>query len=588
VLGLGLVALVLGLMAMAALARPGVALGVLVGTVVLVPGSLPLPGGPGFLTVHRLVLLAAAAGLVRRCVLRELPWSVFRVPPLGYRFLLVVGALAVIGIGLVQPSTDAAAATRNWQAFAVQAVFLWVWVALLRATDDPVRGAVALVVASLVAAAIALVERQTGGSYARLWFHTIPDLLASEQAQELAVRGGRVRVRAAADFTLAYAWATAATLPLLLVLGAVYRGGRRFLLLLGLPLLGVAVVLTYSRTVLAPLIVAVLVVAVVLRDRTIRVATASMVGAGLLALVLVPSIGAQFTQAVDQGSIDVRVDRLPVVAELAAQHAYTGLGYSGLASQGVVVTDTSYLLTYAELGVVGLALFVGLLVAATAVTLSGARSPDPVDRRVAVASGVGAALVLVGTFTFDAFSASAMAETFWLLIALGLVTLDGVTTRRRAFPLGARVALVLAALAAGFVVRAAAPTHVAQTWQYETLRGYTATAFAPTYTGTELRATMCAVIRRTLADRPVTCLAAGLAPGQGTLRLEAPTREALTRDTTAALDAVHSVRQLSRLTLQTRGPAQSGTSTGLRTAPVWLPVLVGLWVLPVPGRRRRW
>src|SRR5439155_23867072 len=98
--------LVVGAAALALLAfwRPPVtALVVLVGTVVLVPGSLTLPGAPGVLTVHRFVMLAAAAGLLRRCRRGELPWEVLRPPALVLRLLVVVGVIGVLGIGLLQP-----------------------------------------------------------------------------------------------------------------------------------------------------------------------------------------------------------------------------------------------------------------------------------------------------------------------------------------------------------------------------------------------------------------------------------------------------------------------------------------------------
>ena len=74
-----LLVLAAGALAAAAfLLRPRGALTLLVGVVVLVPGSLPVPGAPGVLTVHRLVLAAALAGLVRRCQRHDLPWSVDR------------------------------------------------------------------------------------------------------------------------------------------------------------------------------------------------------------------------------------------------------------------------------------------------------------------------------------------------------------------------------------------------------------------------------------------------------------------------------------------------------------------------------
>lgn len=582
--------LVVGAAALALLAfaaRPPLALATLTATVVLVPGSLTVPPAPGVVTVHRLVLLGAAAGLVWRGVRRELPWSVLRPPALVFRLLLVVGVLAVIGIGLVEPQTDASAAARNWQALAVQVPFLLVWVALIRACDDLLGAAVPLVVATLASGALALGEAATGTSYARLWFHAIPALLASDQAQVLAERGGHVRVRAAADFTLAFAWVTAAVVPLLLVLAALRRRARAALLVLGLPVLVLAVVLTYSRTVVLPLLMVVVLLGVVLRDRGIRLAAAAVLVGAATSLVLSPRFAGQFTAAIDTGSIDVRIERLPVIGQLAAAHPWKGLGISGLASQGIPATDSSYLLTYAEVGVLGLAAFVAVLVAAVGESLLAVRSVVRPDRLVALAAALGLIVLAAGTFTFDTFSAPAAAETFWLLAALGLVAQDGQSRSWRR--LGARLRLsgVAAAFLLGLVLRLAAPTHVAQTWQFESLLPYPATVQAATYTGTELRTTFCKLAREALAPHPLTCQATGEAPGQGILRLEADSTADLRAEQARVLAAAAGIRSLSRLELMSRGPAQTGTPTGLRTAPGWLAVLAGVWLLPVPGRRVR-
>ncbi|MBW8792218.1 MAG: hypothetical protein JF597_01010 [Streptomyces sp.] len=45
---------------------PRTALAVVLFSIALVPGSLTVPGAPGVLTVHRLVLLAAGANVVLR------------------------------------------------------------------------------------------------------------------------------------------------------------------------------------------------------------------------------------------------------------------------------------------------------------------------------------------------------------------------------------------------------------------------------------------------------------------------------------------------------------------------------------------
>ena len=575
-------------LAIVALLRPPrEALVVLVATVVLVPGSLTIPGAPGVLTVHRLVMLAAGAGLVLRCRRGALPWELLRPPALVLRLLLAVGVIGVVGVGLLQPQTDAAAAARNWQALAVQVPFLLVWVALVRACDDLLTPAAVLVAATLASGGIALLEAATGTSYARLWFHAVPALLASDQAQVLATRGGHVRVRAAADFTLAFAWVTAAVVPLLLVLAGLRRRARPALLVIGLPVLVTAVVLTYSRTVVLPLLLVIVLLGVVLRDTGIRAAAAVVLVAAPIALATIPALSAQFTAAVDVGSIDVRVQRLPVVGALVSAHPWTGLGIGGLASQGIGATDSSYLLTYAEVGVLGLAAFVAVVVGAVGESLLAVRTPVRAERLVALAAALGLVVLAAGTFTFDTFSAPAAAETFWLLAAVGLVAQDGLPRPWRPLTVRLRLAAVAGAFLVGLVLRAAAPTHVAQTWQFESLLPYPATVAAATYTGTELRTTFCKLAHEALRPAAVTCQATGDAPGQGLLRLQADSPAELRAAQTRVLEVAAPARQLSHLRLMSRGPAVTGKPTGLRTAPGWLPLLAVGFLLPVPGRRVR-
>lgn len=561
-------------------ADPQRALWILVLTVVLVPGSLPVPLGPGVLTVHRAVLVAALAGLLRRTHRGELPWTVWSLPPVGQRLLLLVGVAALLGVGLVQPETDPGSAARNWQDLVAQAVFLLAFLVLLRASPDPLAGAKALAIAALLAAGIAVLERLTGSSYARAWFRAAPSLLDTEQAQRLAVRGGEVRVRAAADFTLAYAWTAAAAVPVLVVLATLQRRARPWLLFLGLPLLLLTVVLTYTRSVIAPLLAVVLLIAAVLRDSAVRAATAAAVVVGFYAVLSSTSLEHQFTAAVDQGSIDVRVERLPVIGDLLAHHAYGGLGISGLFSQGIPATDSSYVLTYAELGVIGLAVLAAVLLCAVGGALAGTRSRVPEERLVALGAGLGALLLVAGSFTFDCFSSPASAETFWLLVALGLVAGDGQPGWAHAPGPRTRAALVLGAVALGLGLRWTAPTHVAQTWQFESLATYPATVAAATFTGTQLRATACRTIKQALPDTTQTC-ASSVGPGQGVLRLEAKDLIGLEAARSRAITAVHAIRPLSQLRLMPRGPAEEGTPTPLRTAPVWLAVFAATVLVPL-------
>jgi hypothetical protein len=327
-------------------------------------------------------------------------------------------------------------------------------------------------------------------------------------------------------------------------------------------------------------------VALALQDTALRVAAGSLVAVAVLVLLSGSALSGQFTAAVDTGSIEVRVDRLPVIGALVAAHPWKGLGISGLVTQGIPTTDSSYLLTYAEVGVLGLAVLVAVLAAGIGEAAVGAWVSAGADRLVAAAAALGLALVAAGTFTFDTFSVPAAAETFWLLAALGVVAQDGVRRPRRLRTVH-RLGAVLAALVVGIALRVAAPTHVAQTWQFEALQPYPATVQAATYTGRELRTTFCALARDAAPGPGFVCQGIGDAPGQGLLRLQAGSSAALAAERDTVLSAVAPARIVSRVELSPRGPAERGVPTGLRTAPGWLPVLVAVLVLPLPGGRRR-
>jgi hypothetical protein len=584
-----LVAIAAVLAAAAALAPPPRALVAMLITLVLVPGTLPPPGFPGVLTVHRIVWIAALAGVLRRGLIGTGPgWRALAPPPIASRFAVVLGVLAVTGVLLAQPATSADQAGRNWEALAFQLVALLAFLGIARETARPGAGALALVAVVGVSGLIAVAEHYTHSSYTRLWYHAIPSLLQSDEAQPLARRAGDVRVRGAADFTLGFAWCSAAVLPLIVVVGTRARRYRG-LVLLTLPLMVLAIYWTYSRSVVAPALVAiVLVVVLAVRVRGVQALTGGLFVTGLF---ISPSLIKGFTRSADTGSIDVRVQRLPVVGSLAAPHPYAGIGFSGLASAGIPTVDSTYLLMYAEAGVIGVTALIALLLMGTAVASSGVRAPDSATRALGLAYGLGALLLVVSGFTFDAFTTASVGELFWALVALGLVAAEvpGVRRRPRPLPLLVRVGALGALLVVGLALRTVAPTHVAQTWEFDTLSVAVNTYAAPTYTGTELQTTVCQAMQADLTDVPdiaLTCQPYGNAAGHGRLRLQAPTRAALARLATRETDIARQVPTLGRFTLAARTEPTKGTATGLRTAPVWLFVLGAVVLLPTPRVRQ--
>ena len=586
--------LVVVVLAGAALCAPSrAALGVVLGTFLLVPGILAPPGAPGVLTVHRLVLLAAVAGVVRQCRAGDLPWDVLRPPPVTARLGLVVGLFALLGVALAQPTTDPAAAARNWQAWLAQ-VLVVAGVAVVCRAGGPARHALPVLVAVAgLAALVTFAERLTGASYARAWYHLAPSLLGTDPAQVLATRGGRVRVRGAADFTLAWAWSGAALVPVALVTAGLLRGRPRAVALVVAGALGASVALTYSRGVVLPLLVVALLVLVVVRDRAVRVPVLAALALASAAALTSPALRGQFSTGVDRGSIDVRVQRFPALTDLVAAHPFRGLGMSGLASLGFPTTDSSYLLAYGETGTLGLAALSGLLLCAVLVPLRGAREPDLPTRLVCTGTGLGAVTLLVGAFTFDAFTTPSVAELFWALVAIGGVAVEGLPVAARRVPVPVRVGALAGLAVLGGVLALAAPRHAARTWQYESLDAYDATVFAPTYTGRQLRTSLCQVVQAAVQGSGVSvrCRTTGIGddddpPGQGLLRVQAPYSDLGEQHVEAAMAAVAGVRQLRGVRLQSRGGWVEGTPSVLRTAPAWLPLIGAVVLLPTPRRRR--
>jgi len=171
-----------------------------------------------------------------------------------------------------------------------------------------------------------------------------------------------------------------------------------------------------------------------------------------------------------------------------------------------------------------------------------------------------------------------------------------------AVPSFTRVAAVGLATAVGFFIYVAAPTHVAATFTFTTLSPATEFQQDPADTGSILIRTVCNVAAADefhQNDVSMTCQDpnAGLAPlaifhgdtlggpGQGTLRLQARDIDAARAELLDFTTALHSVRQLHDVRLHVVAPLKTGRPTPLRTAPVWLPLVVGLIVILLPRRR---
>lgn len=577
-------------------ARPERALGVVLVTLVLVPGTLPYLHLPGALTVHRVVAGTALLGLLQRVRRGQVPRDVLRVPAVARRFALLLGVAGVLGVGFLLAPSDPGSAARAWEALAAQGFVLMVVVALLRCCPSVERALLPLVLAVVASAAVALVERATGASFARAWFRLAPELLGTGPAQVLAERGGHVRVRAAADFTLAFAWGTTAVVPLLLVLASRGRRWLRGALLASSVVVLLALTWTYTRSIVLPAAVAVAVMAGVLRDRLLRYVVAA--GAGVVGLVVLasPQLQQDFSVAIDTGSIDVRFARLPVVMSLASAHPYKGIGLAGLSERGIPTTDSSFELLYAETGAIGVAVLAAVLLCGVAAAARPLLSRDHDDRVLGAGLGLGAALLVGSAFVYDTFTTPSSAELFWVLVGGGVVAAE----RSRALvPVPALgrygTGLALAGLVlVGLVLRSTGSTSVGRTWQLETLSPAVNTAAAPSYAGLQLQTTLCQVVEQQVrgdvdcrGSEPAPDGSNGRAPGQTLLELRAASSFGLRTLAQQAVVAIRSVPTLEHVELVPRTPERSGIPSGLRTAPAALLALGLALLLPVGGTRPR-
>ena len=594
------------LAALAALGRPSLTFGVLLGTVLLLPATILVPSSPSaILTVPRVVELGAIVGVVvayrRRPLPRRPAW-----PLVVFVLMAYLAVAAVTGIGLADRLTAPVPAAYAWVGLAEQVVLLVVGM-LLVVRIDPAR--LLLIVAGLagVACLVGSVEAATGSSWARLVFHGVPSQLSSVQAQLLEHRQGHLRVRGAADFALEYGWFVAALVPFAAAAAAAAaRRGRRLVataaVLLAVALVGVCY-LTRTRSALAAVLCIAAVLGVALAPRT---RSSLIIGLGILAvtgLAAGPTLASALSPSAGQGSIDVRLARLPQVLSLAADRPLRGIGLTGIQRLGIAGFDSSFVRAYVETGAVAsvllaLALLTSLVTVGRGLLVRARLRLGGDDALLALASLTALVALLASASSFDTFGVLGSTRLFWLLCAVGVVAAERLRGPARLPSLRAtatvpRLALVVAAIGAGFVVRAATPTHVADTAVFATLDVATEAVADPPGMGRTFVTTVCdaasEIAQPGQSWRVTRCGESG-PPGWGTLRVEAGSR-AQTQDALVQIArAVYQIPGLQHLRIgrSALGP-QTGRPAPAEVAPAVFGVLAAFAVLILPGSDdRRW
>lgn len=580
----GIVVLAIAYILSASLQRAFVAF---LATVFLLPATMALPNAlSSGLTMPRLATIALALRVLIALRRREMPSSALRPTVVHGAFYAFLGVALVNGVLLAAPTTSTAAAIGRWIDIAVQFVVFYLAVAILRTVG--VRPVVrALVVLLGLSTAIALIERLTGSGWSHFLLGHLQSQRGTDAARPLVQRGGGYRVRAAAPYALDFGWISAMALGLALVVAV-----RSRIWLIGLLPVAVVVAIYWSntRSAFAGVALVLVVVLVASGDRRVIVLAIAALAVGGLAYLGVGSIRGSFTGAQQQGSTEVREQRLPEITHILTTEAYHGLGLQGLVPLGFPSTDASALLIYAELGVVGVAAFVALLIVLLAYCSAGLRAPPGWDRRIAAAALAGMLASIAGAFAFNLFTEMESALLFWILAALGVVVADRYAHERSHPALSrSRIAALPAALLLGFLLSSFVPSHasVVAPFDAEPL----ARLIPPG--GTDAGSTgqiwlhsLCGVAHATPLPpkAKLSCTDAHGSPGFGTLRVDAPSlgtaKRAMGAIQTAAesqLPGAHVFPQMTSV----------GAPTWARTAPAWAITAAVILVLFFPYWRRR-
>lgn len=558
----------------------------LLATTLLVPDILRLPHAPSRLPISRLVLYAFAVGLLIRIRHGELSIDVLRPRRVQGAFVAFLLAAFVLGvIGAPSPATVSGSLSL-WLNFLDQLVLLTVVLAAARALG-PTRIVRDLAVVAVLAALVAVWEHFSHDSYARFWFRHTPDLRRT-QAVPLELRGQSVRVRASAQYALEFGWMETMLLPAVIVaaLASWWRSA-----LVAPAILAVAVLWSQTRSSLAGMVVVVVVLALLGRaDRRVVVLLAAAAVAAVAVYVAIPGVRQPYQAAQHSDSADARTRRLIVLTTDVAERPYNGIGLNGLDVRGYAGADSTYLLLYASVGVIGLAAFGLLLLAALATTLLAAWRAPPRHRLVVAACAAGVVGGVAGASAFDQFSPPASAWIFWLLVALATATLPEPDRGPRSWLPAARVAAPVAGVLIGILFAAVAPTHTAASYRFETLQEpllSEARYQNEGFVGRVLIHTACSAAGLANARGPrakLECTDIRAGQGIGEMRLESGSRrrldQALVATRTAAAGVVRGFRA-HRLS-----GAVTGRPTWARTAPAWLGVLALGGALLCPPRRR--
>ena len=541
-----------------------------------------------------MALLAAALNLVIRARRGELPENTFRLTPM--HIALVGFALIgfVNGVALAAPTTPFDRSFSGWVLIVDQLAFFTLALAYVRAIRDPRWLIQSLAVIAVVFVGLGVSEHYMHQPLGKLLFSHLRS--QRHQAQlDFEIRQGKRRVRGSAEFALEFGWMCAALLPVLLASFSWLR--RRWLPIAG-GLAGVfvlAVLWSYSRSPFIGIALAPAVVLLAARNR--RVTMTILGAAAVIGLVYLsfPGLTAPLYGKALQGDVQVRQDRLPIVAADVAGRPLQGVGIHGLDRLGIPSTDLAFELVYGDLGAVGVAWLAVVLLTAVLTILPGLRAHPGPERLLASASLAAVVVTIVSGATYDSFALMGAAQLLWLFAATGAAVAERATALAPAFnPFsGARALTIGAALVAGLFVFLLAPKHAVSDSRF-TVLGAAASARdtgPPGLVEDSLKHTACGLAQGFAARSPgieVVCREVIAQRGILQLRVRGPSLSSVT-DATTKLGAILTENVLG-FQLYPSSPVVMARPTWARTAPVTVTMVGFAVALMVPfgwGPRRR-
>ena len=326
---------------------------------------------------------------------------------MGVLVATTISAYAVLHVRYV-PAVELLASDR-----ALLQVLSWVGVSLLAAEGLRDRDEVysvlrALVAAVAVMAVVGFLQFRFGLDLAEN-VNRIPGLHQNADLVSIQDRSGFRRPAGTATHPIEFGCVIAMTLPIALHLARfdLARSPMRRWLPVGAIMIGIPVAVSRSA-VLAAAVAAIVVFAGLdpkLRPRALGVVAAFLVATYATTPGLLGTLGSLFINAGSDTSISYRTNDYATVSEYIQQSPWLGRGPGTFVAGSYIVLDNQYLLSAIEVGLVGLSVVIGYLIA-TAFLGRGARhqTKDPAIRDLGQAFAATSLASAIAALTFDAFS----------------------------------------------------------------------------------------------------------------------------------------------------------------------------------------